>query len=155
MANHLSRLTLVAFLFIPLNFATSFFGMNVQQLGTGSIHIGFFFLTAALAGGLGILLSTSIQPLQRRIVRARQDIASNEYMELEEVSKRDILRRSKVGHKLINAMTLTDDDGNALFEGPPEFQVVFMSWCTFELQHLWGRIRRIKVTPQGDDDNIH
>ena len=45
-------LTLVAFVFIPLNFATSFFGMNVQQLGTGSVHIGFSFLAAALAGFL-------------------------------------------------------------------------------------------------------
>jgi len=155
LANHLSRLTLVAFVFIPLNFATSFFGMNVQQLGTGSMHIGFFFLTAALAGGLGILLSTIIKPLQVRISRARQDVASSEYMELEEVSKRDILRRSKVGHKLINAMTLTDDDGNTRFEGPPEFRAVFTSWCIFKLQHLWGMIRRIKVTPQGDDDHVH
>ena len=77
---HCGRLTLVAFVFIPLNFATSLFGMNVKQFGTGSTNIGFFFLTAALAGTVGILLSLGIKPIERKISRAKKLFASREYI---------------------------------------------------------------------------
>ena len=56
------RLTLVAFIFIPLSFTTSFFGMNIEQLGTGTTHIKFFFLLAILAGGIALLLSLCLKP---------------------------------------------------------------------------------------------
>ncbi|KAH7379946.1 hypothetical protein BKA64DRAFT_648240 [Cadophora sp. MPI-SDFR-AT-0126] len=41
-----ARLTKLAFIFIPLNFVTSFFGMNMTQFGTGGISLWVFFITA-------------------------------------------------------------------------------------------------------------
>ena len=66
------RLTLVASVFIPLNFATSFCGMNIEQLGTGRLHIGYFFLLAILAGGLYLILSGSLRPLEALWMKARR-----------------------------------------------------------------------------------
>ena len=59
-------------MFIPLSFATSFFGMNIDQLGSGGVHIGYFFLLAALAGGLSFALSTTLKPLEAAWDRARR-----------------------------------------------------------------------------------
>ena len=42
------RLTMLAFVFIPLSFMTSFFGMNVVEFGTGSIRIWVFIVSAAV-----------------------------------------------------------------------------------------------------------
>ena len=126
--------------------------MNVQQLGAGRVHVGFFFLTAALAGYLGILLSTSIKPVERALLRARQRIADNNYMDLEWVERRDIIRRSTIGNKIINAMTVIDDNGNAVFDDPHEFHAVFMSWCRLNLRNLWAIIMRTKA-PYSRDHN--
>ena len=43
----LSRLTILAFFFIPLSFATSIFGMNVEELGSGTVKMQIVILTAA------------------------------------------------------------------------------------------------------------
>lgn len=47
-----ARLTKLAFIFIPLSFVTSFFGMNVRQFGNGNIDLWIFFATAAALIGL-------------------------------------------------------------------------------------------------------
>ena len=140
-----TRLTLIAFIFIPLNFATSFFGMNVKQLGTGGTHVGFFILTAALAGGLSVLLSISVKPVERSLLQAREQVALDNYMDLESVQNRDILRRSRWVDRLIGSMIVTDDDGNVLADGPCQFRSVFMSWCTFHVRNFWAAITKIKA----------
>ena len=38
-----AKLTRLAFVFIPLSFTTSLFGMNVKQFGTGTVPIGLWF----------------------------------------------------------------------------------------------------------------
>jgi Mg2+ and Co2+ transporter CorA len=38
-ARRVARLTFIAFVFVPLSFTTSLFGMNVSQLGTGHVSI--------------------------------------------------------------------------------------------------------------------
>ena len=73
------RLTLVASVFIPLNFATSFCGMNIEQLGTGRLHIGYFFLLAVLAGGLCLILSGSVRPLEALWMEARRQHVLREF----------------------------------------------------------------------------
>ena len=73
------RLTLVASVFIPLNFATSFCGMNIEQLGTGRLHIGYFFLLAVLAGGSCLILSGSLQPLEALWMEARRQHVLREF----------------------------------------------------------------------------
>ncbi|KAL5345536.1 hypothetical protein ACLOAV_009286 [Pseudogymnoascus australis] len=90
------RLTLVAFVFIPLSFATSFFGMNIEQLGSSGVHIGYFLLLAALAGGLSLALSTSLKPLEAAWNRARRRHALEEYQDddkdlISSITKRNIL----------------------------------------------------------------
>jgi hypothetical protein len=45
-AKWVGKLTLVAFFYIPLSFTTSFFGMNVIQLGTGRLSIWVWFVTS-------------------------------------------------------------------------------------------------------------
>lgn len=70
-----TRLALVAFI---LNFATSFFGMNVKQLGTGTIHLGYFFLLAALAGCLVYILSAAVMSIETAWLEARRRYAIRE-----------------------------------------------------------------------------
>ncbi|KAK0100600.1 hypothetical protein ONS95_007055 [Cadophora gregata] len=48
-AESVRRLTVVAFVFIPLSFATSFFGMNITQL-KGDVDVKWFVLTAIISG---------------------------------------------------------------------------------------------------------
>ncbi|KAI9685648.1 MAG: hypothetical protein M1820_010757 [Bogoriella megaspora] len=43
----LKKLTIVAFIFIPLSFTTSFFGMNFEVFGQGPLSIWIFFIVAA------------------------------------------------------------------------------------------------------------
>lgn len=150
----LHRLTLVAFVFIPLNFATSFFGMNIQQLGTGSIHIGFFFLTAILAGGLGVLLATSVKPVERALLRERTRIAGDWYVDVEYVQRREILRQSKMGQRVINAMTVTDSDGNAVFGDDHGFRTVVIHWCQFHIQRLWAVVGGLVRPFRGGRANV-
>jgi hypothetical protein len=64
-SSYLDRFTLVAIVFIPLSFATSFFGMNLEQLGTGTLHIGYFVLLAVLSGLVAWLLAASIGTAER------------------------------------------------------------------------------------------
>ena len=44
----IGRLSTLAFVFIPLSFITSFFGMNLVEFGTGSIRIWVFIVSAAV-----------------------------------------------------------------------------------------------------------
>lgn len=88
------RLTLIAFIFIPLNFATSFFGMKVQQLGTGSTNIGYFFLAAVSAGRFAILLSSIVKPLEHRLQHRRKETADDLFEDVEMIQNREILRQS-------------------------------------------------------------
>ncbi|KFA54667.1 hypothetical protein S40293_10598 [Stachybotrys chartarum IBT 40293] len=70
-ADAVRRITLVGIVFIPLSFATSFFGMNFEQLGTGTLHIAFFVLLAAISGLVAWVLAASIQPAERMWRRAQ------------------------------------------------------------------------------------
>ncbi|KAH0539016.1 hypothetical protein FGG08_004410 [Glutinoglossum americanum] len=95
-ADSVRRLALVAFVFIPLNFATSFFGMNFEQLGTGTLNIGYFFLLAALAGGLSLALSTTLKPIEAAWLQARYRFALREYQDNDKelvasITKRQII----------------------------------------------------------------
>lgn len=53
--------------------------MNLEQLGTGKLNIGYFFLLAVLAGGLSFALSTTVKPLEVAWLRARQRFALRMY----------------------------------------------------------------------------
>ena len=74
--------------------------MNVQQLGTGSTNIGYFFLAAALIGGFAALLSSTVKPLERRVQRRREEIADDLNEDVENIQKREIFRQSKLGKNL-------------------------------------------------------
>lgn len=47
-AKRVERLTLLATVFIPLNFTCALFGMNVVQFGTGKVELWWFFVSAVL-----------------------------------------------------------------------------------------------------------
>ncbi|KAM7186056.1 hypothetical protein V8F33_012047 [Rhypophila sp. PSN 637] len=51
----IGRLTILAFIFIPLSLMTSFFGMNIAEFGTGDIHIWVF-----VASTLSLLATTTV-----------------------------------------------------------------------------------------------
>ncbi|KAL9065682.1 MAG: hypothetical protein Q9161_008068 [Pseudevernia consocians] len=106
--------------------------MNVQQLGTGHIHIGFFFLTAILAGGLGVLLATSVKPVERALLRARERLAHNLSEPVEDIQRREILRQSSLGQRILNAMTVPDNDVVSTY--------VIGGLPLEELWHLFARI---------------
>ena len=53
--------------------------MNIEQLGTGRLHIGYFFLLAVLAGGLCLILSGSLRPLEALWMEARRQHVLREF----------------------------------------------------------------------------
>lgn len=53
--------------------------MNIQQLGTGSTHLGYFSLLAVSAGGLAYILTAAVKPVEAAWLRARQRYAVREW----------------------------------------------------------------------------
>ena len=51
-----SRLTLLAFVYVPLSFVTGIFGMNIQQINSSGLNISACFIVAAVAGFVTLLL---------------------------------------------------------------------------------------------------
>ena len=58
------RLTQLAFVFIPLSFVTSVFGMNVQEISGTGVKIWIFVVTAFIVGGSSIVFWRLIKPVQ-------------------------------------------------------------------------------------------
>lgn len=56
-ADSLQTLTIFAFIFIPLNFATSIFGANVREFGSGSVPIWVLIVTAVCIAVVAFSLS--------------------------------------------------------------------------------------------------
>lgn len=46
---HIAAVTILAFVYVPLNMATSIFGMNIQELNQSGHKVWMFVLTAVLA----------------------------------------------------------------------------------------------------------
>ena len=65
--------------FIPLSFAASVFGMNVEQLGTGTINLGYFFLVAILSSLIAIILAVNVKPVERFWAKARDRYGEREF----------------------------------------------------------------------------
>jgi hypothetical protein len=57
------RLTIAAFVFIPMNFATSFFGMNMKQL-KNDIELGYFFLLAGISCLVAWIIAATVKRCQ-------------------------------------------------------------------------------------------
>jgi len=117
--------------------------MNVEQFGRGSIHIGFFFLAAALAGGIGIALTLTVKPLDRAMNASRERIALDLGINEEHVETRMILRESQMGQRLIDAMTIPGSDVWPIYDNFG-FREVFRNWCGFHLRKLWASVTRIR-----------
>ena len=64
-AEAVTKLTLVAFFYIPLSFTSSFFGMNFVQLGQGTLPIWIWFVVSIPV----FLISISFLLLDRRRIR--------------------------------------------------------------------------------------
>lgn len=67
--------------------------MNIRQLGTGSTHLGYFFLLAFLAGGLAYILTAAVKPMEAAWLRVRQRYAAREWQDesvVESITKSDI-----------------------------------------------------------------
>jgi hypothetical protein len=73
------RLTFVAFIFIPLSFSSGFFGMNVKQLGTGTVSLEYFFLLAFVTGLLAYILSACLKPSEEALSKARHKYGAREF----------------------------------------------------------------------------
>lgn len=87
-----SRLSLLASIFLPLNFATSFLGMNLRQLNGGSVGIGYFIWVSVIAGVLsGIILITE-SSLGSQWSRVRQSVFWEYDGETDDVPWRDVAR---------------------------------------------------------------
>ncbi len=118
--------------------------MNVQQLGTGTTDIGFFFLNAVLVGVFVVILATIVKPVEQAIQDARRRVALAHDLDIDWVQRRDILRFSSIGEKINNAMTVVDEDGNAIHD-VFGFRAVLMSWFGFHSRRVWqiliGKIR--------------
>jgi hypothetical protein len=90
----LDRFTLVAIVFILLSFVTSFFGMNLEQLGTGTLHVGYFVLLAVLSGFVVWVLAASIETAERTWGQAQNGLDNSGY---EWVTTTTIIRSWIVG----------------------------------------------------------
>ncbi|KUJ13575.1 uncharacterized protein LY89DRAFT_160211 [Mollisia scopiformis] len=73
----LKRLTIVAFIFIPVNLSCAFFSMNVKQLNNSSMDIGYFFLGILVSGFLAWALAAAISSTFRALARARAEISKD------------------------------------------------------------------------------
>ncbi|KAI9775116.1 MAG: hypothetical protein M1839_001427 [Geoglossum umbratile] len=62
-ARSVNRLTKLAFVFIPLSFVSSIFGMNFKELGTGQLSIWIFGVTASLLVVLVALIAFAVSRL--------------------------------------------------------------------------------------------
>ena len=110
-------------------------------------------MTAVLAVGLGIILSTAVKPVERALLSARERIARDNYMDLEWVQRRDILRHSALSERIINDLTVTDD-GDAVFDDDYTFRAVFMNWFRFHVCNLWAVIKRPVASSRRNHDNV-
>lgn len=63
-AESLKRLTQLAFIFVPLSFVTSFFGMNVQELSGDEVKLWIFLVTAVCMGCSTLLFWRILIPIQ-------------------------------------------------------------------------------------------
>lgn len=69
-ATSVARLTKLAFISIPLNFVTSFFGVNMSQFGTGDPSLWTFFVTAIL------LICITLTPFLGRMLSPHVPVAT-------------------------------------------------------------------------------
>lgn len=53
--------------------------MNIEQLGGGTLHIGFFFLLAAISGLAAWALAASIKPVERMWIRGQNNYGEHEF----------------------------------------------------------------------------
>lgn len=58
------RLTQLAFIFLPLNFVTSLYGMNIQEMTGNGIRLWIFFITAICVTLSSIFIWRVLEPLQ-------------------------------------------------------------------------------------------
>lgn len=73
-AEKISKLTFLAFIFVPLSFTTSFFGMNVIELGSSqglSIWV-WFTVSGSLTTITMVSFYMDFEPLRRRLLKAWQ-----------------------------------------------------------------------------------
>ncbi|XHG07653.1 hypothetical protein AWENTII_010789 [Aspergillus wentii] len=78
------RLSILATVFLPLNLATSFFGMNAAQLGSGPVQIWVFIVVAATASTLTFVVPFVMLHLKNsvrasRTLRAVSRVAGHSY----------------------------------------------------------------------------
>lgn len=88
----------------------------MQQLGTGSTNIGYFFLAAALICGFAALLSSAVKPLERQVQYKREEIADDLNEDVEIIQKREIFRQSKLGKRLWKRTDVVGLDKHARYE---------------------------------------
>jgi hypothetical protein len=144
--------------------------MNFRQLGTGKLNIGYFFLLAALAGGVCFVLSATLAPLEAAWGRARKRYARREYAMdersvIEEVTKRNIfwsfvrrhfpptnsVYKSWNGSKEALAEELEGTSGE--FIDPEELSFKTISWyiCRKTIRNLRQRLRIFKSAATAPD----
>ena len=132
--------------------------MNLEQLGTGKLNIGYFFLLAALAGGLSFALSTTVKPLEAAWVRARRRFALREHDDddkelVASITKRQIVwafvRRHFPPAKAVydsweNAKYTLSDEGPK-YRDPEEFPFFSILWyiCRNNAHSLAQRLRNL------------
>ena len=68
-AESVKQINVLAFIFIPLSFAASLFGMNVSELETGSSNIWAF---ASVASGMVVVVSIMLFCWKKRVLLERQ-----------------------------------------------------------------------------------
>ena len=124
--------------------------MNVEQLGTGKTDIGYFFMVAAIAAGITIALTLIVKPLDRAMNESRERIANDFGIRVENVGTRLILRESEIGQRVIGAMTITDSDGNAVYDAYG-FRQAFKNWCGFHFRKLWATVTRTRSSERSNE----
>jgi hypothetical protein len=135
--------------------------MNLEQLGNGKLHIGYFFLLAALAGGLSFALSTMVKPLEAAWLRARQRFVLREYQDddkelVASITKRQIfwefIRRHFPPAKAVYdswedaKYNLSEALGRTYID-PEELPFFGILWyiCRNNARRLFGRLRNLRL----------
>jgi len=68
------------------------------------------------------------------LLSVRESVARDTYMDLKWIQRRNILRHLILGEKMINGLTVTENDGNAVFDDGYRFRNIFVNWWRFHVR---------------------
>ena len=137
-------------MFIPLNFATSFFGMNIRQLHSGATGIEYFILTALLASLVSFALSKGHSSIGRILRENQSPVWPGDDHDIDNMSTLELLQGSRFWQR---TLPYRERDANGLIF-LQEWRKSIRRWCLGQLLRIWENMKPIRSKNNGGDEEI-